>query len=168
MDVLVLRMDVLGGSKVRGLSLVAPAESPARHRSSFHALAGLLLAILAAGPAIALTPQEYCALSRDLMALSVQEWQEKARVAKENQGASKEALVEALQRLERTSRAQQEQLYRSYATTYQDYLRFPSGEGGALDAYLASNPDLSKEIEDLSAQVEGYGQEVEAVMQAKR
>ncbi len=127
-----------------------------------------LSVILMSSPAMALTVEEYCTLSRDLMALSVQEWQEKAQVAGENQDASGEELSGALQAVEQTYRPQQEQLYTSYATTYDDYMRFMGTNSWAVNRYFQNNPGLMDEIEDLGGQVDGYAQQVEAVMETKR
>ncbi len=131
-------------------------------------MVAFLSVILVASPAMALTVEEYCTLSRDLMALSVQEWQEKAQVAGENQDTSGEELSGALQAVEQTYRPQQEQLYTSYATTYDDYMRFMGANSRAVNRYFESNPGLMDEIEDLGGQVDGYAQQVEAVMETKR
>ncbi|WP_089725808.1 hypothetical protein [Candidatus Thiosymbion oneisti] len=147
---------------------VAQAGKHAPHRLTASVVVGLLLAIIVAVPAMALTVEEYCTLSRDLMALSVREWREKARVANRNQNASKEELSSALQAVEQTYRAQREQRYASYATTYDDYMRFMNTDGRAVRSYLDNNPDLMNEIDDLSGQVEGFAQQVEAVMETKQ
>lgn len=136
-------------------------------RSMASLVVGLLSLILVAGPAMALTVEEYCTLSRDLMALSVQEWQEKARVASENQEATKEELVNALRVVEQTYRAQQEQLYANYLTTYDDYMRFMGTNSRVVNGYLEKHPLLLNEIGDLSGQVDSYAQQVEAVMETK-
>lgn len=128
----------------------------------------LLLGFGVVGSASALTVEEYCNLSRDLMALSVQEWQEKERVVNEKRDASKDDLYTDLKVVESSFRIAREQLYEDYATTNQEYLGFMSVNGKAIRSYLGRNPDLMNQINGFSAEVNNLADKVEFVMMEKQ
>jgi chromosome segregation ATPase len=130
---------------------------------------GLCCAALAT-PALAFLQnsiQDYCEISWKILTVTEMELKDRIALAKSHTGTQQE-LDAALQSLDAQYERLKNQVYSTYGTTVQAFLRYGAAHQSGINSYLEQNSSVKDALEDLNKRIQSLRQEMESVMSAKR
>ncbi len=132
-------------------------------RVSLFSLAVVSLLLLPTGPARALSVEDYCRLTAEVMQADVHEATERLGAAT-SYARNPRAYSAGLQRVETKYQGTREQLYQRYGTTKHEYLTFMQGHQDAVRSHLQTNEALRGQIESLVNERERLRSQLESAL----
>ncbi|HKS29788.1 MAG TPA: hypothetical protein VJS44_18335 [Pyrinomonadaceae bacterium] len=99
-----------------------------------------------------ITVADYCQLTRALMQLSVQEWEERVDAATQNKNDRKK-LAQKLDEVTERNKSLRDEMYRRYGMNPKDELRYASAHADEIKSYLEENPDVGQSIDSLKGRI---------------
>lgn len=118
-------------------------------------------AAAARAPGGELTVADYCELTRALLELSAREWQERVDAAAQKKGDRKE-MLRTLERVAKSYRAQQDEVYGRFGMSAREDLRYASDHQSEIESYLEENPEVRDSIESLKARIDALIEQFES------
>lgn len=122
---------------------------------------GLLLQWVSPEGSFALTVEEYCLVAEKLLEISIQELEERKATGPPS-GQNQTLSYQQSGAVTKKYRRKRDQLFATYGTTMEEYLRYRAEHNRKVNVFLEHNPDRKNAIDALSSQLEGLRRQYES------
>jgi len=125
-------------------------------------LMSFVLAPMLQGADKELDVKDYCDLAVKALMVAESEARDRISVLQTHEGNAK-ALTGKMQTLHAEYNRQRNELYATYGTSIQEFLRYGARHQAAIKQYLEENPGVQASLENANSQVESLRQQMDAL-----